>query len=282
VIQSLRTDMILKGNKSKLNEYLRIIASIRKLEANAITTILTQAAATLQQLEEAYQTLATDFTKTYNQLGESVEFKEFLLRLTMLDEQNVMRRYFERKNEPNMVELLRNELMGIVRQNLKDEDANVQLDAFAKKQPGFALPSTTLKYWGAAKLPLHINGLVVRDWGYYRTIGVMKDPTCDQYGHRLILQSLSDDAVDGDYITVPHSLERQNIKNREVYYDSDGDECTAHGGYWTWDKGCKELGKKGSRCKTYIENKWDEKYPKGHPKIGLCKELVQRGFLHEP
>ena len=65
-----------------------------------------------------------------------------------------------------------------------------------------------------------------------------------------------------------------------LYYDSDGVECTAHGGYWTWDTGCKKIGKSNTKCKTYIEDKWD--YPKGHPKIGLCKELVQRGFLHEP
>tara|TARA_B110001450_G_scaffold244819_1_gene257310 strand:- start:533 stop:1453 length:921 start_codon:yes stop_codon:yes gene_type:complete len=282
VIQSLRTDMILKGNKSKLNEYLRKIAEIRKIEANAIMTILSQPTASIQQLDTAYASLQRDFNKTYALLENSVEFKQFLLRMTMLDEQNVMRTYFARTSKPNKVDEMRNELMEIVRENLKDTDADKKLNEFTLKHNGFALPSTTLKYWGGAKLPLHINGLVVRDWGYYRTIGITKDPTCDQYGHKLIIQSLSDDAIEGDYVTVPHSLERQNIKNRDVYYDSDGDECTAHGGYWTWDRGCKKLGKNKSQCKTYIEDKWDDNYPRSHPKIGLCRELVQRGFLHEP
>ena len=277
VVMDIRRNMIVYQNKSKLNAYLHRLTVLRRLENELIDTIKNKSDDT--EATKAYEELQNHFLEMYAQL-ESAEFKEFLIKMALLDESDIMTAYWERRNERYLVDARQNLRLINRVQHVQEDDYVRALDAFVMHHKGFVLPSATLRYWGGAKLPLHTNSLLVKDGTYYQSLGIMRDRSCDEYGHRLILKSLADDATEDDFITIPHSLERQNIRTREVYYDSDGDECTAYGGHWTWEVGCKKLNMDLSECKRYIRDKWIGAYPRGHPKVGLCKELVERGVLH--
>ena len=189
--------------------------------------------------------------------------------MALLDEKGLIASMFGEQGLKDFREEL-TQILGNASGAYEIEDA---LDTFVHEYEGFPLPSATLRYWGGARVPLHLNGIVTKHGKLWTVEGIVRDRSCHEYGHRLLLKNLEDSE---DYISIPHSMDRQNIRTDEVFYDPNGDECTAYGGYWTWERGCKAIGRKGNDCKRFIEDKWAGEYPAGHPKLGMCMELEER------
>ena len=221
--------------------------------------------------QTAYQHMHDRFLELYRKFGNSYQFKQRMVYIAQGDTERHIRKY---------------NLQGLDEMQRSYNDDNIRnanlstLDQWVDAHPLLILPKSALNMLAPNTIGLMHGAIVTRNGKYYAPLAVERKPDCDEYEHVLILRSLDDDER---VVAVPHSLDKQNVRTHEVYTDDRDRECHAHGGHYTWALGCRKLGygSEISRCKREIEEEWHGRYPRGHPKIGLCKELVAQGFLND-